>query len=407
MALNVLTAAIGSGCQRATAIPSAVQWDRGQILQVTGVELPFAYNVEFCCQGDTTTVTMIGDASGVEIPNSLLERGLPIIAYIVLHEGEDDRETEYWITVNVKARPQPTNVSPDPGQQDAIDQLIAELDAGVQAAEDAAEAAETAQGKAEDAQEAAEAAVEHYPKIVDGYWYVWQNGEWVNTGVKAEGSDGREIVSVSCEKTGTSGLVDTYTMTITYNSGNPDTVQFLVTNGADGYSPVVTITEISGGHRVTITDKTHPVGQSFDVTDGTNGVSPEVTITEITGGHRVTITDEDHPLGQSFDVMDGEDAVIDATLSHAGEAADAKATGDALSQLNSEISETCTDATGLQLVDEEKLNTIYTDAFLNTLDRIFTELPQDDSLEDIYDEIVTEVSLLDQLYREVAAAVNA
>lgn len=44
--------------------------------------------------------------------------------------------------------------------------------------------------------------------------------------------------------------------------------------------------------------------------DGTDGVSPEVTITTITGGHRVTITDADHPLGQSFDVMDGEDAEL-------------------------------------------------------------------------------------------------
>lgn len=38
---------------------------------------------------------------------------------------------------------------------------------------------------------------------------------------------------------------------------------------------------------------------------GTDGVSPIVTITTITGGHRVTIIDEDHPTGQSFDVMDG------------------------------------------------------------------------------------------------------
>lgn len=38
---------------------------------------------------------------------------------------------------------------------------------------------------------------------------------------------------------------------------------------------------------------------------GTNGVSPGVTITTITGGHRVTITDASHPSGQSFDVMDG------------------------------------------------------------------------------------------------------
>lgn len=41
---------------------------------------------------------------------------------------------------------------------------------------------------------------------------------------------------------------------------------------------------------------------------GADGVSPDVTITSITGGHRVTITDADHPSGQSFDVMDGAGA---------------------------------------------------------------------------------------------------
>lgn len=37
--------------------------------------------------------------------------------------------------------------------------------------------------------------------------------------------------------------------------------------GDDGVSPAVTVTEITGGHRVTITDATHPQGQSFDVSD--------------------------------------------------------------------------------------------------------------------------------------------
>lgn len=41
--------------------------------------------------------------------------------------------------------------------------------------------------------------------------------------------------------------------------------------GADGYSPTVTVTTITGGHRVTITDAEHPTGQSFDVMDGTGG----------------------------------------------------------------------------------------------------------------------------------------
>lgn len=78
-------------------------------------------------------------------------------------------------------------------------------------------------------------ATSHYPRIGDnGNWFVWDitAGEWVDTGVAAGG--------------GGSG-------------------------GTDGYSPAVTITEITGGHRVTITDETHPSGQTFDVMDGTPG----------------------------------------------------------------------------------------------------------------------------------------
>ena len=43
----------------------------------------------------------------------------------------------------------------------------------------------------------------------------------------------------------------------------------------------------------------------FDGQDGEDGFSPAVTITPVTGGHTVTITDKDHPAGQSFDVLDG------------------------------------------------------------------------------------------------------
>ncbi len=40
--------------------------------------------------------------------------------------------------------------------------------------------------------------------------------------------------------------------------------------------------------------------------DGADGVSPAVSVAEITGGHRVTVTDAEHPGGQTFDVMDGQ-----------------------------------------------------------------------------------------------------
>lgn len=41
-----------------------------------------------------------------------------------------------------------------------------------------------------------------------------------------------------------------------------------IPEGAEGYSPIITVTEISGGHRVTITDAEHPEGIGMDVMDG-------------------------------------------------------------------------------------------------------------------------------------------
>ena len=87
--------------------------------------------------------------------------------------------------------------------------------------------------------------------------------------------------------------------------------------GIDGYSPLVDVTPIEGGHNITITDKNGT--KSFDVMDGEigpagekgdsgerglDGYSPNVSIAAIEGGHRVTITDKDGE--KSFNVMDGK-----------------------------------------------------------------------------------------------------
>ena len=88
--------------------------------------------------------------------------------------------------------------------------------------------------------------------------------------------------------------------------------------GNDGFSPVVSVSDITGGHRVSITDATGT--KTFDVMNGTDGqdgdpgedgFSPIVTITDITGGNQVTITDAEG--NRTFDVMDGAtaDDIID------------------------------------------------------------------------------------------------
>ena len=100
--------------------------------------------------------------------------------------------------------------------------------------------------------------------------------------------------------------------------------------GSSGISPIITITPITNGNKVEITDAegtkvfnvlngTNGVNgytpvkgvDYFDGSDGTNGsdgadgVSPTLSVAEITGGHRVSITDVNGT--QTFDVMDGQD----------------------------------------------------------------------------------------------------
>ena len=113
--------------------------------------------------------------------------------------------------------------------------------------------------------------------------------------------------------------------------------------GVDGgyYTPVVTQV-IAGSMHIAFapSNDSMPVIPPVEIPlpageDGQDGVSPTVSVTDITGGHRVTITDADGT--KTFDVMDGEDGSgsggsvdIDDTLTQSGKAADAKVVGDAL-----------------------------------------------------------------------------
>lgn len=121
MELNITQADIS---QRLCFTSALYQWDYGQILLPTGVELPTAYEVHFAVPNTDTTMTVIGGADGVAIPDELLQSSGQIVAYIYLHSGEDDGETEYKINIPVKSRPQPSDYEPTPVEQDVITQTI-------------------------------------------------------------------------------------------------------------------------------------------------------------------------------------------------------------------------------------------------------------------------------------------
>ena len=90
-------------------------------------------------------------------------------------------------------------------------------------------------------------------------------------------------------------------------------------DGQDGFSPTVAVANITGGHRVTITDANGP--HSFDVYDGSgsgsggsDGITPTVNVSAITGGHNVSFYYGEHDARNAdFDVMDGSDGAAGAT----------------------------------------------------------------------------------------------
>lgn len=113
---------------------------------------------------------------------------------------------------------------------------------------------------------------------------------------------------VTFEWTGTSGTKQSSTLDVMNG-----------VNGQDGYSPTISITDITGGHKVTVTNESGSNsfnvmnGKAFTYDDftveqlenlkGTDGISPTVTITEATGRHTVSFTDKDGV--KSFVVKDG------------------------------------------------------------------------------------------------------
>lgn len=424
----IITANLAKG-RKVTTEP-VFRWNHGMTLRFINASLPDTYRVDFSNSMNGMAKSQIGTAeNGVTIPDEYFMPGQTIFAWVVLSPTENSAIAEFQISIPVDPKAKATDEKPSQQQESVIDQTINALNAAV-----------------DEAQE----AISHYPKIVDGYWNVWdvEHGEYVSTGVKAiaedgvspvvtvsaitgghrititdadgehafdvldgiNGNDGRGIVSI--QKTGTSGLTDTYT--ITYTDGTTQT--YSVVNGEDGISPTIAVSSIAGGHRITVTDengtRTFDVMDGTDGTDGTDGkgivsiektstsgledtytityttgapttfivtngqdgapgrdgtdgtngrdgtdgtdgttftpavssegviswtndgnkqnpspvnikgpagtdgqngqngtdgVSPVVTITNITGGHQVTITDTDHPGGQTFDVMDGTD----------------------------------------------------------------------------------------------------
>lgn len=139
------------------------QWDYGQVLNISGkIDLPEAFEAHFCCEGDHTTVTQIGQHGLVEVPYEYMETGRTVLCYIFLHDASTDGRTMYTIRIPIVRRPRPTDLEPTPVQQDAIAEALVALNNAIvrtdASADAAAESAESASASATTAVESAQSA---------------------------------------------------------------------------------------------------------------------------------------------------------------------------------------------------------------------------------------------------------
>ena len=153
---KIIIGTVGGG--RYTVTAPIVKEDYGLYLKIEGLELPSTYEVDFSnSEHNGTSVTMIGNADGVLIPNQFISSGKDVFAFLY-HVGADYGRTVFKFRIPNKLRPDRTEETPTPEEQSVIDQAIAALnDAVEQTAQDVIDAdasAQSAQGYAEQAESA-------------------------------------------------------------------------------------------------------------------------------------------------------------------------------------------------------------------------------------------------------------
>ena len=157
--------------------------------------------------------------------------------------------------------------------REAYQSMISADNASLSASESAENASQSAINASESANQAEEfknqsaTNVAHYPKVVDGYWYVWDanNNEYINTNVDARGVKGdKGDVGNGIENT---VLNSDYTLTITFTDGTSYTTPSI--RGEKGIKG-----DVGNGIASTVLNDDYTLTLTF--TDGTTYKTPSI-----------------------------------------------------------------------------------------------------------------------------------
>lgn len=142
-----------------TKVSDVWQWDYGQILRIQGLDLPTAVEVDFAVAGASESIARIGTTkdgvTDVVIPDSLIETGNNLVAYIYLRDAESGN-TEYQIDMIVTKRAKPEAYD-TPEDKELFGQAIEAVNAAADRAEKAGKTAQEAATKTgQDAEQTAQ-----------------------------------------------------------------------------------------------------------------------------------------------------------------------------------------------------------------------------------------------------------
>lgn len=127
------------------------QYDYGQKLLISDLDLPEFYEVHFASSADGNAIVNVGDATGVDIPDKFLRVHGYVYAWLFLHDDTAEGHTKYQIKIPVEKRAKPPEDPPSSEQRDALAQAIDALNTATGQAEEAAGEAEEHKISAEEA----------------------------------------------------------------------------------------------------------------------------------------------------------------------------------------------------------------------------------------------------------------
>lgn len=155
---NRIITAVFKGSKN-TKVSDVWQWDYGQILRIQGLDLPTAVEVDFAVAGASESIARIGTTkdgvTDVIIPDSLIETGKNLVAYIYLRDSASGN-TEYQIDMLVTKRAKPEAYD-TPEDNELFGQAIEAVNTAADRAEKAGQTAQEAATKAgQDAEQTAQ-----------------------------------------------------------------------------------------------------------------------------------------------------------------------------------------------------------------------------------------------------------